>query len=87
MPLSDLHVFNVCLAGQIGVCKYLQSDELELGVFQCAKLSNQKDIVDEMVKKDNLKLIQKGLDPRDQDNCAGYPILRYKKVGYDQKSI
>jgi hypothetical protein len=87
MPLSDLHVFNVCRAGDSGVCKYLMADELEIGVFQCAKFSVQRVIVDEMIKKDNLRLIEKGLPSIDNDNCAGYPVLRYKKVGYDQKDI
>ena len=90
MPLTRLHVINVCKKnGGDQECRYLSEDELQAGVFQCMKLSPQKKIIDEEVERYFKK--KKLYNRHDEDyplgdNCKGYPVLRYKQVGYDQKN-
>lgn len=90
MPLTKLHVINVCKKdnGQ-EECRYLSEDQLQAGVYQCMKLSPQKDIIDEEVERYHKK--KRLYTKHDEnyplgDNCKGYPVLRYKQVGYDKKN-
>jgi hypothetical protein len=88
MPLSELHVLHVCSIATDQQCKYLHEDELDRNTFQCLKLSSQKKYAEESC----ILVVQKNKDNENfanltkNDNCAGYPILRYKMVGYDQKN-
>jgi hypothetical protein len=86
MPLTHLHVLDVCKVGTENQCKYLHEDDLDGNIYHCLKLSSQKKYVDGMTESKNYSS-----DPSDRanfsknDNCAGYPILHDFFVGYDQK--
>jgi len=88
MPLSELHVLNVCKknAGD-KECRYLSSDGIDDDVFQCLKLTTQKKTIDDMVEKHADKKGSAGYffqnDPPLGDNCQGYPVLRHKIIGFD----
>ena len=90
MPLTKLHVINVCKKDQgCDECRYLEEDHLVVGVHQCLKLSPQRHIVDEEVEnhiKNKKHSNRKIIDSPMGDNCKGYPILRHKQVGYDKKT-
>lgn len=84
MPLSKLHIVNVCQLGTNQECRYLEEDTLEDGVFNCLKLSSQKKTVDKITET-NKKDRKYGGDTKTGDNCKGYPVFRHKICGYDQK--
>lgn len=90
MPLTRLHVINVCKKDDgANECRYLSEDEIKPGVFQCKKLSPEKAIIDEEVEiylKRKRNYGRKDTDYSLGDNCKGYPVLRYKEVGYDKKN-
>lgn len=88
MPLSYQHVLHVCkLNCGKEECRYLNEDELTRNNFQCMKLSPQKESIDESVEyaKNNKEQKKKYETYGFGDNCKGYPVLRHKIVGYDQK--
>ena len=84
MPLSELHVLNVCQIGTPSQCLYLQEDEMGKDAFQCLKLSAQKKYIEDFGA--NRKADSSLPNLSKNDNCKGYPIFRYKVVGYDQKN-
>jgi hypothetical protein len=91
MPLSLKQLQDVCLYynHDSKKCRYLAQDENDSSVWFCLKQSSKKSEVDTEVSEHLKELKQKNLDPLKQniplgDNCAGYPILRYIKQGYDQ---
>lgn len=85
MPLSDLHVINVCHKKDAPVCRYLSEDEFNSGKYYCLKKTKRKNVIDEMIEKK--KLAKKNLDNMPVgDNCPGYPLLRHVTVGYDIKN-
>jgi hypothetical protein len=90
MPLSKLHVINVCKKDNgKNECRYLSEDEIKDGVFQCKKLSPEKIIIDEEVDEYLRRKRNYGRNENDYslgDNCKGYPVLRHKEVGYDKKN-
>lgn len=82
MPLSALHVLHVCKLDTEKQCKYLLQDELDEDMFQCLKMSSQKNIAEEIVN-----LGRSGVKEKiHNDNCPGFPIFRHKILGYDQKN-
>jgi hypothetical protein len=92
MPLSLRQLQDVCLinANDSRTCKYAARDEKDHSLWFCLKKSSKKAEVDDEVEDELKNLKKKGLDPKRQrmplgDNCAGYPILRHIKQGYDQK--
>jgi len=90
MPLTHLHVLNVCKLSTTQQCKYLHEDELERDVFHCLKLSSQRKYVEDLQNSNGSHLYQ-GTQPytdfSKNDNCAGYPLLRSLEVGYDKKHL
>lgn len=86
MPLSKLHVINVCKLNEDEECKYLEEDYLEDGVFNCLKLSSHKNTVDKITEtnRQNKKF---EVRTKSADNCKGYPLFRHKICGYDQKDV
>ena len=88
MPLTKLHVINVCKIGQKeNQCRYLEEDAVQAGVFSCLKLSPHRKIIDEEVAAYTKKHRSRNNDDMPvADNCKGYPVLRHKQVGYDKKS-
>lgn len=90
MPLTKLHVINVCKQGQGSAeCRYLEEDGVLFpGTYQCLKSSPHKKIIDEEVEHYQKRHRQRKNDDVPMgDNCKGYPVLRHKSVGYDQKSL
>jgi hypothetical protein len=81
MPLTHLHVLNVCKIGTPEQCMFLHEDELDRNIYFCLKLSSQRKYVEDLRTGTvgGLPSLPKN------DNCKGYPILRYKNVGYDEK--
>lgn len=91
MPLSKLHVINVCKFGaKQGECRYLEEDAVQPNVYNCLKLSPHRKIIDEEVEQYSRKARYGGKRYIDDmpvgDNCKGYPVLRHKTVGYDQQT-
>jgi len=89
MPLTRLHVINVCKLGKKHQeCRYLEEDDaLQPGTYQCLKLSPHRKIIYEEVESYQRRHRQKKSDDVPiADNCKGYPVLRHKNVGYDQKN-
>ena len=88
MPLTKLHVINICKKDQgSDRCRYLEEDQLYVGIYQCLKLSSQRNAVDEEVedlKKNSRYMSRNSNNTAVGDNCKGYPTLRYKQVGYDK---
>jgi hypothetical protein len=87
MPLTHLHVLNVCKIGTENECKYLIEDEISRDKFFCLKLSSQKTYAENSAQ---IKIKRAAgsinvINSANNCNCAGYPILQYKFVGYDQK--
>lgn len=86
MPLSKLHVINVCKLNLDEECKYLEEDYLEDGVFNCLKLSSHKNTVDRLTDKNGKNKTAES-NMKYGDNCQGYPLFRHKICGYDQKDV
>lgn len=87
MPLTTLHVLNVCKQGFTDgeQCRYL-STESNTREYQCLKKTIHKNKIDQEVSEFYRK--NYGLDsdvflPPLGDNCKGYPIFKEKMVGYD----
>jgi hypothetical protein len=87
MPLTTLHVLNVCKVGTDTQCKYLHEDDLDINMYHCLKLSGQRKYIDEFkpTRQDSNNHNRNVTDYSKNDNCAGYPILRDLEVGYDKK--
>ena len=84
MPLTKLHVLNVCKGStEEENCRYLDEDEFDPNVFNCLKKTSRKNVIDEMIEK--RKAINKNCEMPLGDNCPGYPVLRFVEVGYDKK--
>ena len=49
MPLSSLHVINVCKFSTDKQCKYLETDDFVAGQFNCLKQTVQKDLIDKIM--------------------------------------
>ena len=82
MPLSLPQLQNICqYEAPSKCCKYLVEDAEEDGVFHCVKLSHFRDEIDGNDKPDWLKAFSD--DGNQNDNCAGYPIMKFLEVGYD----
>jgi hypothetical protein len=85
MPLTKLHVINICKPTDGQTCRYLSEDEFQANIYFCLKKTSRKTVIDEMVEKS--KKINKDIkDLPIGDNCKGYPLLRHVEVGYDKKS-
>ena len=85
MPLSKLHVINVCKFGEDNECKYLEEDVIQPNVFNCLKLSSNRVTIDKIHEATKNKIGKNGVIAKSGDNCKGYPLLLHKIVGYDQK--
>jgi hypothetical protein len=85
MPLSPLHLVNVCKDGKGSEsCRYLSEDEIDSSKFYCLKQTSRRQVIDEMIEK--AKTSKSHLvDMPTGDNCSGYPFLRHVLVGYDHK--
>ena len=53
MPLTHLHVLNVCQLSTPQQCKYLHEDEVDRDVFHCLKLSSQRKYVEDLQHASN----------------------------------
>jgi hypothetical protein len=92
MPLSLKQLQNYCLyhVDDSSKCRYLAQDDNDPNIWFCLKKSARKAETDDEIVEYVKEFKSKGLDPYKQDvplgdNCSGYPILRYKIQGYDQK--
>ena len=90
MALSLKQLQDVCLLyDQEGQCRYLRQDVQTYDKWYCVKQKKiEKAKVDNKVDEMMLDCAQKGIDPSDtgvpfNDNCDGYPILKYVEQGYD----
>jgi len=87
MPLSQLQVLHVCKlnANANETCRYLTEDSIADNQYHCMKLTGQKKHIDEAVED----YLRNNADSNDNaplgNNCSGYPIMRHKIIGYDQK--
>ena len=92
MPLSLKQLHDICLLNDNDgkKCRYVAQDDTNPSVWFCLKKSSKKTEIDaeaddfiKDAKKKGSSIKKQG--PPLGDNCAGYPILRYIKQGYDQK--
>ena len=86
MPLSNLHVVNVCKYSTDKQCKYLDIDEYTAGQFNCLKLTVQKDLIDKIMNGSVKNISHNIQNLKNNDNCKGYPNFKHKILGYDQKN-
>jgi len=86
MPLSSLHVINVCKFSTDKQCKYLETDDFVAGQFNCLKQTVQKDLIDKIMDGAVKNLSHNAQSLKGNDNCKGYPYFKHKTVGYDQKT-
>jgi len=81
MPLSLPKLEFVCrYETPAKCCKYLVEDAEHDGIFHCLKLSNFRDEIDGQNKPEWMKIFD---EVNENDNCQGYPIMKYLRVGYD----
>jgi hypothetical protein len=90
MPLSLKQLKDVCLiySGTSNKCRYLAQDDSDSTKWYCLKQSSKKAEIDDETKEYLKDSKKKGLGSKATplgDNCAGYPILKYKEQGYDKK--
>lgn len=88
--LSIDHLKNVCLIGDNShrKCRYLSQDEKDYTKWYCLKKTGKAKQIDAEVSQYMMDCAMKGINPHDaqlplSDNCAGYPLLRNIKQGYD----
>lgn len=81
MTLTYKQLRDVCLiesTDNTKVCRYLSQDELDQNKWYCQKLNLiMKSKIDRNVLFDIKGEVASG------NNCAGYPLLRNIKQGYD----
>jgi len=88
--LSKKQLQDICLLHGPGTCRYLDSDDVDHTKWYCLKHNSiKKKTIDVGVSNFIAECKSKGLDPTKQnnpieDNCSGYPFLRYLEQGYDK---
>lgn len=92
MPLSKKQLDNVCLLnGGSSQCRYLEIEDYTK--CNCLRQTGLKSKIDEKVQISLDKMKKNGQDPGlhgvpvgTGGGCAGYPLLRTLKFGYDVKT-
>ena len=92
--LSLKQLQTVCMAynhdGQ--ACRYLEQDDNDYNKWYCRKLRKEDRLkIDNKLAEVIADLKKKKTDPWKQgiplgDNCQGYPFLKFKLQGIDQKN-
>lgn len=82
MPLSLPQIVNVCLFDNpTKCCKYLVEDADKDGIFHCLKLSHFRKEIDG--QDGSIWASIRNEQSSKNDNCSGFPIMKFIEIGYD----